>query len=355
MYFDDIVLLPLIIGFLLSFVLTPLGIIVAKYFKLIDDPQTHKHPAIIHTKPVPRGGGLSLFVAILLSSLYFFGFSNHILNLILASGLIVVVVGLMDDKYDLSPYVRFALNIVSASIVVFGGVSLPFVTNPLGGILHFSDIIIPQLSIGIPIGSIFAILWIVWIMNMLNWSKGVDGQMPGIAAISAFIIGIASLRFGSVDHETTFSASLSFLVSGVSIGFLFYNFYPAKIFPGYSSTILGFMIGILSILSSVKLATALLVMGVPAADALFTIVRRVVSKKSPFWHDKGHLHHLLLALGLDQRIIAVFYWTISLFLGIVALQLSSKGKLFAIISVIIIVSGVILTLKYFLKKGSLND
>src|SRR5690606_24960268 len=115
------------------------------------------------------------------------------------------------------------------------------------------------------------------------------------------------------------------------------NFYPAKIFPGYSATILGFALGVVSILSSVKLATALLVMGIPAADAIFTIARRLASKKSPFWHDKGHLHHLLLNLGMSQRTIALFYWGMSFILGLAALTLSSKGKIFAIILVIVLV------------------
>src|SRR5205823_9234765 len=114
---------------------------------------------------------------------------------------------------------------------------------------------------------------------------------------------------GAIDVHVS---NLSFLVAGSALGFLVYNFYPAKIFPGYSGTILGFIIGILSILSSVKLATALLVLGIPAVDFLFTFFRRILSKRSPFWHDKEHLHHLLLKQGWGQRKIAAFYWIMSL-------------------------------------------
>lgn len=350
-----VILLYFLTSFFLVLFFTPLGIRFAIFFGLIDDPKTHKHPAIIHTKPTPRAGGLPLYAAIALSSVYFFGFSYPILNLILVAGAIVVAVGLMDDKYDLSPYVRFFLNIFSAVIVVLGGVSIPFVTNPLGGILHFTSLVVPGTNIIFYAESILAVAWIVWVMNMLNWSKGVDGQMPGIAAIASFIIGVASLRFGQVDASVSFASALSFIVAGASVGFLFYNFYPAKIFPGYSSTILGFLIGVLSILSGVKLATALLVMGVPVADALFTVARRVLSKRSPFWHDKGHLHHLLLAFGLSQRKIALFYWIITIALGFLALQLSSRGKLFAMISVIIVVSAVIITLKLLIKHEKQDD
>ena len=135
------------------------------------------------------------------------------------------------------------------------------------------------------------------------------------------------------------------------LGVKSFIFYAAKIFPGYSATILGFMLGVVSIMSSVKLATAILVMGVPAADALFTITRRILSRKSPFWHDKGHLHHLLLAQGLSQRVIALFYWLMSLLLGFFALNLSSRGKLFAIILVVVFVGAFILTLKLFGKSA----
>lgn len=339
-----IFLYPFLLSLFIVLILTPFVIKLAYKYKLVDDPKTHKHPAIIHKKIIPRAGGLPIYIAIFISSILFLQV-NFQLSMILLAGLGVVVVGLLDDKYDLSPYIRFASNILFAGVVVFSGVTIPFVTNPLGGILHFSTstlttFFIPQM---------LAIVWIVWVMNMLNWSKGVDGQMPGIATIAAIVIGLASLRFAVVGESNVTVAELSFIVAGASLGFLIYNFYPAKIFPGYSATILGFFIGILSILSGVKLATAVLVMGIPTADALFTILRRTLSKKSPFWHDKGHLHHLLLKLGLGHRSIAVFYWTMSGILGFIALMLSSKGKLFAIILLVVLVAGGILALKYITR------
>lgn len=336
---------PFLISILISLIITPLVIKLAFKFKLVDDPKKHKHPAIIHKIPIARGGGIGIYISILLTSLIFLTVNAQFATILIA-GFFVVLVGLLDDRYDLSPYVRFGSNILFASAVVATGIIIPFVTNPLGGLLSFqlfqgNNFFLPQ---------ILAVVWIVWIMNMLNWSKGVDGQMPGIAAISAIVIGVASLRFPVLGATNIFSAELSFIVAGAALGFLFYNFYPAKIFPGYSATILGFFIGILSILSGVKLATAVLVMGVPIVDAVFTILRRILSKRSPFWHDKGHLHHVLLDLGLGQKSIAVFYWIMSCALGFIALNLSSKGKLFAIILLIVLVSSGILSLKFILKK-----
>ena len=343
-------ILPFAVSFLLSIIFVPPTINFARKFNLLDDPSKRKHPAVIHNKPIPRAGGLPIFLAIFISAIFILPMTP--LNIaILSASLLAVVVGILDDKYDLSPYIRFIINIVCAGIVVSAGVSIPFITNPFGGILYFDTINI--ISIGnltITAGSILAIIWIVWVMNMLNWSKGVDGQMPGIAAISAMIIGLAALRFIPVDQLNFQAAQLAFIVAGAALGFLVFNFYPARIFPGYSATILGFLLGVLSITSGVKLATAVLVMGVPTVDAIFTIIRRVGARKSPFWHDKGHLHHLLLEYGLGHRRIAAFYWAMSLILGLVALSASSRGKVFAIILLIVLFSGLFFMLRFITKK-----
>ncbi len=346
-------LIPFLTSAIIVLAITPPTIKLAQKFGLVDNPKTHKHPAIIHKKTLPRAGGLPIYIGILVTILIFFG-SNPIFVPILIAGFFVVLIGLLDDKYDVSAYVRFVGNIFCVAIVVFSGVTIPYITNPLGGILSFSNISYSYLGITVSVGSMLAVIWVVWIMNMLNWSKGVDGQMPGVAAIAAIIIGIASLRFPVLAQSNIVASEASFIVAGAAVGFLFYNFYPAKIFPGYSATILGFMIGILSIVSGVKLATAILVMGVPAADFMFTFMRRVLSGKSPFKGDREHLHHLLYKQGLGQRKIAISYWLVSILLGIFALTLSSRGKLFVIILVIVFVGAVILTLK-FLGRPRLVD
>lgn len=339
---------PFIISFLAVLFLTPLTIKLAKKLKLVDNPKTHKHPAIIHKKILPRAGGLPIYIAIMAAFLIFLPLNTAFITILL-SGALVVAIGLLDDRYDLSPYLRFLANIICASVVVIAGVHVPFITNPLGGILQFSNFSISFTGLTLTLGGLIAIGWIVWVMNMLNWSKGVDGQMPGVAAISAIIIGIAALRFQIPTHQDLLVSQASFIVAGAAVGFLFYNFYPAKIFPGYSATILGFMIGILSILSGVKLATAILVMGVPAADFIFTFIRRILAGHSPFKGDREHLHHLLLDMGFGHRRIAIIYWIMSAIFGIFALTLSSRGKLFAIILVIVGVGAVILTLKFLAR------
>ncbi|HVZ58218.1 MAG TPA: MraY family glycosyltransferase [Patescibacteria group bacterium] len=352
-----LVLLPFCIALLITAVSTYLLIPVIKKLRLVDDPQKHKHPAILHTKTIPRGGGIPLLIGILVTSLFFIPLNSTTIAIFLAAFL-ALLIGVIDDRFnatskDVSPYLRFGVNIICAVIIVQAGITIPFITNPLGGILHLNQVILPFISL--TIGDVLAIIWIVWVMNMLNWSKGVDGQMPGIVAISAIVIGILSLRFPGLDATTIIDAKLSFIIAGAAVGFLILNFYPAKIFPGYGATAMYLLLAVVSILSSAKLAIAILVMGVPTVDALFTILRRILSGRSPFLHDNEHLHHLLLRLGYSQRQIALFYWIISAIVGTIALTLTSQNKLFALLMLIVIVGGALLFLHLILKNQHEKD
>lgn len=345
--------LPFITAFFITIIATPVSLMFIKKIGLFDDPKTHKHPAIIHTKPIPRGGGIPLFIGILIAGILFLPLTKTVIALFIAS-LVALITGVLDDKFDISPYLRFLINIITALIVVGGGIGIPFITNPFGGILYLNSFKISFDFVGLHsifiLSDLIAVVWIVWVMNMLNWSKGVDGQMPGIVAIAAIIIGVLSLRFEVLDEFNLINANLSFIIAGASLGFLIFNFYPAKIFPGYGATAIYLLLSAASIMSSAKLATAILVMGVPMTDGVFTILRRLLTGHSPFWHDKKHLHHLLLSLGMGQRSIALFYWIISAILGTIALTLSSKAKLFAIIMLLIVVGGAILSLQFILKN-----
>ncbi|HLD01397.1 MAG TPA: MraY family glycosyltransferase [Patescibacteria group bacterium] len=354
----ETVVLPFLLALSATAAITPLVIYIGKRIKLVDDPKVHKHPGVIHTTPIPRGGGIALFFGVVFASIFFIPLTTTTLAIFIAS-FIILVVGVLDDRRnslgkDLSPYIRFIILFLCAVIVVGSGVTIDFITHPLGGVLHFDTFALSLFGLTLRASDIISILWIVWVMNMLNWSKGVDGQMPGIVAISAIVIGILSLRFPVVDHTILLDAKLSFIIAGSALGFLLFNFYPAKIFPGYSATALYLLLAVVSILSSAKLATAILVMGIPSVDAIFTILRRILSGRSPFWHDNKHLHHILLKRGLSQRQIAVLYWGFSALLGTIALTLQSKSKLFAIIMLVVIVGGALLflhlTAKYTHEK-----
>jgi UDP-N-acetylmuramyl pentapeptide phosphotransferase/UDP-N-acetylglucosamine-1-phosphate transferase len=175
--------------------------------------------------------------------------------------------------------------------------------------------------------------------------------MPGIVAISAIVIGILSLQLNPTGSGGFIDAQLSFIISGAALGFLVFNFHPAKMFPGYGATFLYLLLGIASILTSAKLATAILVMGVPMVDFIFIIIRRILHKQSPFKGDKKHLHHILLQFGWSQKRIALFYWSISAILGIVSLTLTSTSKLFTLLMVMVLTGGALLFLHSISKKN----
>lgn len=358
-------MLEIILPAFFSFIITAVAIFptikLAKRFGLVDNPKLRPHPAHVHKKIIPRAGGLALFLGLTITILIFIPIEKHVLGIF--GGLsILLLVGLLDDKYqNFSPYLRLLIQVLAATLVVLSGVGISFITNPLGGILRFDSLILPINFLGIHklilLADILAIIWIVWFLNMLNWSKGVDGQMPGISTVAAVILGILSLKlFIAGDLNQLNIAKLSLITAGASLGFLIFNWYPAKIFPGFSgSNILGFMLATLSILSGAKLATAGLVLLVPATDFFYTFFRRMLSGRSPVWGDRGHLHHKLLDLRMSHQKITLFYMLFSAILGGAALTLDSKGKIFAAVLLGTIALGGILWLNLFSASSEQSD
>jgi len=272
----------------------------------------------------------------------------------------LAIVGVWDDVCDLSPYLRLALGFFAALLVVGAGIGVPYISNPLvpGSVINLSQPQIPVFLLGKMrtiwiFSDLMALFWIVGSMNFVNWSKGLDGQLPGIVVVAASVIGLLSLKF--VDDVTQWPVIvLAFIVAGSYLGLLLFNFYPQKIMPGYGGGALaGYFLAVLSILSGAKVATAILVLGIPMMDALYSIVRRVLQGKSPFWGDRGHLHHRLMDLGWGKRRVAVFYWLVSGFLGFLALNLNAKQKMYTIVLVAILVGGLLVwlsTYSYSLKE-----
>jgi len=322
---------------LISFFMTPVAIRLAKRYGLVTDVRDRKHPAHTHKGVIPRGGGIPIFVALLVGCIVFIPFNKIITGILIANALLLIV-GLLDDKYDVSPYTRFIMNISISAIVVAFGLGIPFVSNPFGGVIQLNQISWNVDVFGVRniliLADILAVLWLTWTMNMVNWSKGVDGQLPGFVAITALFLGILSQRFIGHDIRAETVMTLSFIVSGAYLGFLPFNFYPQKIMPGYGGGALaGFLLGILAILSFGKVGTAILVLAIPTIDAGYTIIRRIQQGKSPFRADWGHFHHRLIEIGWGKRRIAIFYWIISLILGISSLFLTGLEKLVAFFTV----------------------
>lgn len=313
-------IIALLTAFLITIIAVPLSIRFAKKYGLVDNPKTRPHPAHVQNRIVPRAGGLPIYLSISISILIFLPLNTQ--NIVLLASLtLLLVTGLIDDKLsNFSPYFRMVLQFVAATMVIATGVSVPFISNPSGGIIYLD--FLPYLP------QIISIIWIVTIMNVVNWSKGVDGQMPGIIVVASLAIGIIAYRFFlQGDIEQLNLATLSLITAGAALAFLIFNWHPAKIFPGFSgSMILGFLIAYLSILSSAKIAAALLVLLIPVTDAFYTGIRRILSGKSPVWADRHHLHHKLLSLGWSHPKIAMFYILTCLAFSIPSIWLSSGSK-----------------------------
>jgi len=323
----------LLLSFAIAFILTIPTIFLAKKLNLVTDTKKRFHPAHTHKGIIPRGGGLPIYFSILLTTLILLPLNKILIGVLFASFLLLLL-GLLDDHGDISPYLRFFGNLLISAIVIGFGLGIPYISNPFGGIIRLDTWQIPidflgKHSIWI-LADFLAIIWLTWTTNMVNWSKGVDGQLPGFVAITAIFLGFLSQRFTVHDITVQSVAIFSFIVAGAYLGFLPFNFYPQKIMPGYGGGALaGFMLGILSILSFGKIGTAVLILSIPMIDAVYTILRRLKQRKSIFRSDWGHFHHRLLEIGWGKRRIAVFYWLISLILGISSIFLKGIEKLIA--------------------------
>ena len=355
MNLTQLVILPFAVAAGITFLVTPLVIKLANKIGIIDNPKTNKHEKVIHTYPVPRGGGLALYLGILAASIIFLPLDWH-LSAILIGGLILVFLGLIDDKYNISPYKRLVIQFVAAGIPIAAGIGISFLTNPFNGILDISH---PQLSFTMfgsersiwILSDLFALLWIVSLMNFMNMGvKGIDGQLSGTVSIVASVIAALSLRF-SADIAEWPVIILAIILSGAYFGFLPWHIFPQKIMPGFGgSTLAGYMLGVLSILSTTKVGTLLVVLAVPLIDTLYVIIRRILSGKSPFWGDRGHLHHKLLDAGLSKKQISFFYWAVTALLGMVALNLNASFKLYTILGVMVLLGGLLIWLTRMKKQ-----
>ncbi|NCN82546.1 MAG: undecaprenyl/decaprenyl-phosphate alpha-N-acetylglucosaminyl 1-phosphate transferase [Candidatus Pacebacteria bacterium] len=344
------------LSFLLAFLITPMVIKLYKKHGWLDDPKKQVHAKKTHKIAVPRGGGIVVFFAILVCSLLFLQFDQYLLAILAGAG-ILAIVGFLDDIYDLHPFPRLLANGFAALLVVGSGIGIAYVSNPFGpGVIHLDQ---PQISFAFfgeirniwLLADLFAVLFIIWNINIVNWSKGVDGQLPGFAAAALVFIGLLSSKF--VGDPTSFNtAQLAFIVAGAFTGLLLWNWYPQRIMPGYGAgSLAGFFLGVLAILSGAKLATTLMVLAIPTADAIFTIGRRLYAGKSPFWGDRGHLHHKLFdTFGWSRQKIAIFYSFSSIALGTLSLYLNTIGKLLTIAITMSLVFGVLFWVK--IKKST---
>ncbi|HNS50456.1 MAG TPA: MraY family glycosyltransferase [Anaerolineae bacterium] len=329
-------------GFLLALVVTPLAGAVGRRWGLVDHPGGRRK----HSGVVARTGGIALFVAFLgamiLSQVLpvprqdpneltrFFG--------ILLGTAFLFVAGLVDDWRDLKPGPQYLLQAVAAGIAISCLVFIEQVMNP------FSDRLLGPFPLWVTI--FVTLFWIMGMVNTVNFLDGVDGLAAGVGAIVSAFLAIHMLREGQYSV-----ALLPLALLGATLGFLPFNFYPARIFLGSGSWLLGFAIATLGIAAGAKLALVLLVLFIPIIDVAWLIVSRIRAGQSPGQADRRHLHFRLLDLGLSARQVVLIYYGYCLLLGTAALLVSSR--LLKLVTLLVLGLGTLILLA-ILAKASLR-
>lgn len=320
-----------------AFLVTKLVVRYGRVLNIVDDPKLHRHPKVVHTEPVPRGGGIPILASLFVGMVLWMPKDIRSLGIV-GGATILAVWGFLDDRYEekIPPYIRLVFgNVVAALCVVGVGISIPYITNPLGGVIRLSY----------PWSDLLAVVWLVALQNVVGWSSGVDGQLPGFVVVAAVTMLLLTSRFG-LDSSLVPVMVLAAITAGSYLGFLPWNWWPQKIMPGYGGkTLAGFLLGVLSILSFGKVGAMMLVLGVPIVDALVVVVKRVREGRSVFVGGREHMHHYLLDLGWSKRKIAGFYTAMAVIFAILALTLKAEAKLFTMAAVLLILGGVLLWLQ----------
>ncbi len=351
-------------AFLAAFILAVIFTMVVKKIALrlniVDYPDL---PRKIHSQAIPLLGGVAIFLAFFTVVFYFTYQTNLLVGqnialkyiwAIFIGGILLMVGGVLDDKFNLKALKQIIWPILAIIVVIVGGIGITKVTNPFGGVFHLNQYqwILFWLA-GLPykvtlLADIFTLFWLIGMIYTAKLLDGLDGLTTGIGVIGAIIIFLLSTATKWWQPDT---ALLAIILAGACLGFLLFNWHPAKIFLGEGGALfIGFMLGILAIIAGGKIATALLIMGIPILDVVWVILRRLFwEKKDPFrTADRKHLHFRLLDIGLSHRQTVLVLYFISLLFGSLTLFLQSKGKLLAlgILAMIMVILGAILVLLY---------
>jgi UDP-GlcNAc:undecaprenyl-phosphate GlcNAc-1-phosphate transferase len=330
-----------------SFLLTPLVIRFAPRLGVMDQPGDDRR---VHRAPVPRSGGLAVAAAfvgvgavgLLANELVHFVPSLRLVRGPQVAALFVgvtvgAVLGYLDDRFQLRARWQLLGQLALAGIAVAAGILIDNMVNPLAG---------PSLRFDGAAAIAITTLWVVGMINSVNFVDGLDGLSTGIALIAALVLGVISLLVPPIQPAV---AVLCALLAGSLLGFLPYNFHPARVFIGTAGVFaVGYSLAVLSVLGTAKVTVALLVLGVPIIDTFWIIIRRLAARRSPFSADRGHFHHRLLDLGLTHRGAVLLIYGLCGVLAVLSLLLASardgaRGQLSAFL-IIVVGGGLVLYL-----------
>lgn len=295
-----------VIAFLIVVLLTPAVGGMARLLGVVDHPDARR----LNKRPIPRLGGLAIFLGIVVPAIAFLDLSGEMRGVLLGAA-VACVVGAIDDFRGLAPLPKLAGQVIAASIPTAFGVWIDHFTLPFAGAVDVPG------WIGVPL----TIFWIVAVMNMVNFLDGLDGLAAGVCGIAGLTYAVIALSLGKTD-----AAILSAIVAGACVGFLRHNFFPARIFMGDSGAlVLGYTLatisvsGLLKTASTVVLFLPLLVLAIPIFDTSFVVARRLKHGLPVSAPDRSHLHHRFLAIGFSQRRAALTMWAWAASLGAAAL------------------------------------
>lgn len=328
---------PFLSSFLFSVVFCAL---IIRFFRGSSAFSVRTEDRHIHRETLSRFGGLSLISAFLLTVALD---RNVVLTyswwgIILASS-IILLFGLWDDVREISWKVQMAVQVFVAGIAVTFGIRMMSIPNPFGETIFLDAGYLAFL------GAMLTVLWIIVVMNAINWADGIDGLSGGLAFIGFMTIFFLSLR-PEVNQPPV--AILSLALAGSSLGFLSFNAYPARIFAGTSGAwFLGFMLATLAVFSGTKIATTLSVLALPILDAVWVVFDRIRSGVSVFAPDRRHLHHRLLEKGWSARRIDTFFYGIAVSLAFIALHTGAVGKLYTLFFFLVSASGFFVWIRYY--------
>ena len=338
----------LVIALILSFALTPLVKRFAHRVGAIDVPKDARR---VHTHPTPRLGGLAIFLGFLLSVILLAEISVEVRG-ILFGAVLIVTLGVIDDIRPLPALLKFFVQIAAALIAVFHGVNIEFFANPFvlanGNYVSLGVLTIPV-----------TVLWIVGITNSVNLIDGLDGLAVGVSTISSIVMLVIALLVAEPNVAIIMAA-----LAGACLGFIPYNFNPAKIFMGDAGALLlGFILATVSILGLFKFYTIIsfavpfLVLALPFFDTAFAFLRRLLKGKNPMSPDRGHFHHRLLDMGLSQKQTVVILYAVSGLLGLVAVVISTTHQIRGPLLIAAVIIAAIVVFCALKKKGifKVND
>lgn len=336
-------LAALLAAALVALIFTPMVRSLAFRMGAVDVPKDNRR---MHDHPIPRMGGLAIFIGFILSVVVFLPLTPELRGMLLGS-VIIVMLGILDDIFALPALPKFFVQIGAALIAVLEGNRIDLLSNPN---IFSSD---PYWELGwlsIPI----TVLWIVGITNAVNLIDGLDGLACGVSTISSMTMLVIALSVAEPDVAILMGA-----LAGACIGFLPYNMNPAKIFMGDTgATFLGFVLAVVSIQGLFKFSAVIsfavpfLMLGLPIFDTTFAILRRLAHGQSPMSPDRGHIHHRLIDMGFSQKQAVAVLYIISAILGLSAVVLTTIGVVRAMLFLLALCAAGTVSGKLFLDRIS---